>query len=274
MIANEEYVVIIDDNIIDNRLYKVVDSAYDYDRNVITYFITDNSASKKISIDSHQIRKATQNEIYNNIKLSGIKKDSIVVYTDLLKSDALMVVTGIVKNSEFMVLNYFTKTTELLTDSDIRSARMQEITQGFRSINYNADLYHNYVNPFVLYSFYTGDYSVNPSHLSLLESLKLLDSGRLTINGERFYNDIDFDYLAANTYDFTSVSNETTYIATDVDGVVTEFKTKPNTIPMFDDITGRWYVIETDEEYVVSKGKITGMLEYDKYQISLKEVVR
>ena len=274
MIAKEEYVVIIDDNIIDNRLYKVVDSAYDYDRNVITYFITDNSASKKISIDSQQIRKATQNEIYNNIKLSGIKKDSIVVYTDLLKSDSLMVVTGIVKNSKFAVLNYFTKTTELLTDSDIRSARMQEITQGFRSINYNAELFHSYVNPFVLYSFYTGEYSVNPSHLTLLESLKLIDSGRLTVNGERFYNDIDFDYLAANTYDFNLVSDETTYIATDIDGVVTEFKTKPNTFPMFDDITGHWYIIETSDEYVISKGKITGMLEYDKYQMSLKEVVR
>ena len=274
MIAKEEYVVIIDDNIIDNRLYKVVDSAYDYDRNVITYFITDNSASKKISIDSQQIRKATQNEIYNNIKLSGIKKDSIVVYTDLLKSDSLMVVTGIVKNSKFAVLNYFTKTTELLTDSDIRSARMQEITQGFRSINYNTELFHSYINPFVLYSFYTGEYSVNPSHLSLLESLKLIDGGRLTTNGERFYNDIDFEYLAVNTYDFNSVSEETTYIATDIDGVVTEFKTNPNTIPMFDDITGCWYVIETNEEYIVSKGKIIGMLEYDKYKISLKEVVR
>jgi hypothetical protein len=75
-------VVIIDKDIIDNQIYTIVDSAFDYSKKELYYIIQYNT--NRITVKSSQIRAATQVEIDNGIKFDPVQVKTIVAFVDLL----------------------------------------------------------------------------------------------------------------------------------------------------------------------------------------------
>ena len=267
MISLTNKVVIIDKDIIDNTIYEVVNMAYGHDMKTMYYIIV---GRKSMCVNEHQIRLATQVEIDNGIKFDPIDVKTVVAYVDLLKPNHLLEVVEYDEATlAIKAIQYYTKEYFSLHVDDVRPARIKERELGQRVTIYNKDLYLSYFNPFMVYDLYNSINAQDIIYHSTLTKLGILEHSRLTANGERLLNDIDFEYLKQYIYDRTTINQETTYVATDRDGTVTEFKTLPNSMPMFDDINGKWYIIETNDEYVISTNKVIGMMKNDQYENSL-----
>lgn len=264
-------VVIIDSSIIDNQIYEIVDFAFDYTGKELFYLIQYNT--HKIIVNKNQIRPATQVEIDNGLKFDPIKVKTVVAFVDLLKPNFLMEI----KEFDQVTLNIvaeqlYSKEIYNLKIDEVRPARLNEINSGKRITVYNKEMYLRYFNPFMIYDLYNiSDYE-NVVYKNTFSKLCITQGKNLTINGEHLYNDVDFQYLIMNMYDLNNASQYTTHIATDRDGTVTEFKMLQGSIPMFDEVNGRWYIVETDSEYVVSKNKVNGMMKTTDYINSLKYI--
>lgn len=268
MLEKNTKVVIVDKDIIDNNIYTILDGAYDYNTKLITYII---NGRKKISIQENQIRQATDVEIANGIKFDPIEVKTIVAYVDLLKPNNLLEVKEFNQVTlDIVAFNCFTKTSVSLNIVDVRPARIKEREEGRRITIYNKELFFSYLNPFMVYDIYNIN---NPSEMVYTEELNklgLLCNGKLSENGERLSNDIDFDQLLIDVYDLTMINPVSTHIATDRDGTVTEFKLRDNSEPMFDDINQSWYIVENDTDKVISVNKVIGMMKTTEYKTSLK----
>lgn len=271
MLKNNTKVVIIDKDIIDNQIYTIVDSAFDYSKKELYYIIQYNT--NKITVNEKQIREATQVEIDNGIKFDPVQVKTIVAYVDLLQPNFLMEVKEYNEATlDIVAYQCYSKTSYNLKLTDVRPARLNEINAGHRITIYNKDLYLSYMNPFMVNDLYNIDNPDSIVYKDRLAKLCLVIDGILTINGERLHNDIDFNYLKANMYDLDSIDANTTHIATDKNGTVTEFHMNSNSSPMFDEVNGEWYIIETSSEYVVSRNKVVGMMKFNEYPNSLKQV--
>lgn len=270
MLEKNTKVVFIDKNIIDNNIYMVVDGAYDYNSKLITYII---DGRKKFSVQETQIREATTVEIDNGIKFDPIEVKTVVAYVDLLKPNNLLKVTDFNdSNLKIVTMNCFTNETLIMDVMDVRPARIKECEEGRRITIYSKDLFYGYMNPFMVYDIYNIN---NPSELQYSETLTklgLLCNNKLSENGERLSDDIDFDQLLINMYDLTMVNPLTTHIATDKDGTVTEFKLRANSLPMYDDVNHSWYIVENETDKIISKNKVIGMMKVDQFINSLKEI--
>lgn len=271
MLKNNTKVVIIDKDIIDNQIYTIVDSAFDYSKKELYYIIQYNT--NKITVNEKQIREATQVEIDNGIKFDPVQVKTIVAYVDLLQPGFLMEVKEYNEATlDIVAYQCYSKTSYNLKLTDVRPARLNEINAGHRITIYNKDLYLSYMNPFMVNDLYNIDNPDSIVYKDRLEKLCLVIDGMLTINGERLHNDIDFNYLETNMYDLNAIDVNTTHIATDKNGTVTEFHMNSNSSPMFDAVNGEWYIIETLSEYVVSRNKVVGMMKINEYPNSLKQV--
>lgn len=271
MFQKNTKVVIIDKDIIDNQIYTVIESAFDYTKKDLFYIIQYNT--NKITVSSKQIREATKIEIDNGIKFDPIKVKTIVAYVDLLEPDFLMEVKEYNEATlDIVAYQCYSKTSYNLKLTDVRPARLNEINTGYRITIYNKELYMSYMNPFMVNDLYNIDNPDTIVYKNRLAKLCLVIDGKLTINGDRLHNDIDFNYLKNNMYDLTQLDPLTTHIATDKDGTVTEFHMRQNSTPMFDEVNGSWYIIETDQEKIISRNKVDGMLKINDYPNSLKKV--
>ena len=271
MLEKNTKVVFIDKNIIDNNIYIILDGAYDYNANLITYIV---NGRKKISVQETQIREATEVEIANGIKFDPIKVKTIVAYVDLMKPNNLLDVKEFNESTlEIIAYNCFTKTSISLNINDVRPARLKECEEGRRITIYNKEMFFSYLNPFMVYDIYNVNNPTDMVYSEELYQLGLLCNDKLSENGDRLSNDIDFDQLLIDTYDMTMVNPETTHIATDRDGTVKEFKLRPNTEPMFDDVNQSWYIVENDIDKIISINKVLGMMKVTEFKTSLKKVV-
>lgn len=271
MLQNNTKVVIIDKDIIDNQIYTIVDSAFDYSKKELFYIIQYNT--NKITISEKQVRAATQVEIDNGIKFDPVKVKTIVAFVDLLEPNFLMEVKEYNEATlEIVAYQCYSKTSYNLKLTDVRPARLNEINAGHRITVYSKELYMSYLNPFMVNDLYNIDRPETIVYKSTLAKLCLVVDGMLTINGERLHNDIDFEYLKTNMYDLTQINPLTSYVCTDKDGTVKEFHMKENSLPMYNSVNGIWYIIETDEEYTVSLNKIDGLMSISDYPNSLKKV--
>lgn len=264
-------VVIIDKDIIDNQIYTIQDSAFDYSKKELYYIIQ--YTTNKITVASSQIREATKVEIENGLKFDPVEVKTIVAYVDLLQPEFLMEVQQYNEATlDIVAYQHYSKTTYNLKLTDVRPARLNEINSGHRITIYNKDLYMSYLNPFMVYDLYNINNPDSIVYKTKLEKLCLVIDGMLTINGERLHNDIDFNYLNNNMYDLTKLDPRTTHIATDKDGTVTEFHMNANSNPMYDSLNGSWYIIESISEYVVSRNAVPGMMSISDYPNSLKKI--
>lgn len=271
MLQNNTKVVIIDKDIIDNQIYTIVDSAFDYSKKELYYIIQYNT--NRITVNDKQIREATQVEIDNGIKFDPVKVKTIVAFVDLLEPDFLMEVKEYNEATlEIVAYQCYSKTSYNLKLTDVRPARLNEINAGYRITVYNKELYMSYMNPFMVNDLYNIDNPEAIVYKNRLEKLGLVIDGMLTINGERLHNDIDFEYLKTNMYDLNQINPQTTYIATDKDGTVKEFHLNNNSLPMYDSLNGSWYIIETESEFIVSQNKVNGLMSVNEYPLSLKKV--
>lgn len=268
MIANNTKVVIIDDSLVDSTIYTVLNSAYDFNDDTLYYII---DGRKKITIKASQIREATQVEIENNIKFDPIAVKTVVAYVDLTKPNHLLEITEFNQATlAVKAMQCYTKVVYNLNITDLRPARNDEKEAGQRITIYNKDVFLSYMNPFMVTDLYNVNTSTALIYPDKLKTLGLIDNNTLTENGERLYDDIDFLYLSTNMYDFTQSNQLTTHIATDADGTVTEFKLSQGSLPNYDDINKKWFVIETATDKVISVNKVTGMVRFDQYADSLK----
>lgn len=271
MISALSKVVIIDDNIIDNTIYTVLEFAPDYN-NKDTFYIID--GRKKIVVSSKQIRLATLVEIENGIKFDPITVKTVVAYVDLLRPNHLLTITEFNETTLMCVgVHCYTKESFTFNISEVRPARLKEREEGHRITIYNKEMYLSYFNPFMVYDLYNYNHPDELVYKERLEALNILSDNKLTSNGQRLHDDLDFDYMKLNMYDLNTININTNWIGTDRDGTVTEFKTNISSTPMYDDINGKWYIIKTPNEYVISKNKIVGMMKVNDYVNSLKNII-
>jgi phage pi2 protein 07 len=270
MISKNTKVVFVDKNIIDNTIYTVIDGAYDYDNKVLFYVI---SGKKLVTVLAEQIRPATQVEIDNGLKFDPIEVKTVVAYVSLLDPDYLLEVKEYDEVSLMVkAIQCYTKTEYHLHIATLRPARIKERECGRRITLYNKDLYLSYMNPFMVNDLYNVDKPETIYYPNKLCKLGLVVDKRLTVDGQRLYDDIDFQYLQANMYDLTMIKPITTHVATDKDGTVTEFALRPNLSPMFDDVNGKWYIIPNSEDRIVSIDEVVGMMSPNDYINSLRKV--
>lgn len=270
MIANNTKVVIIDETLVDTTIYTVLDSAYDFNDDTLYYII---DGRKKITIKETQIRAATQVEIDNNMKFDPIAVKTVVAYVSLNQPNYLLEIIEF--NQATLAIKAeqcYTKIVYDLNINDVRPARNDEKEAGQRITIYNKDMFLSYMNPFLITDLYNVNTNTPLVFPNTLEQLGLIHNNALTENGDRLYDDIDFVYLSTNVYDFTQANILTTHIATDFDGTVTEFKLSGTSIPNYDSITKKWYIIETADDRVISVNKIIGMLNSTDYASSLRSV--
>lgn len=271
MLQNNTKVVIVDKDIIDNQIYTIVNSAFDYSKKDLYYIIQYNM--NQITVKATQIREATQIEIDNGIKFDPVKVKTIVAFIDLLEPNFLMEVKEYNEVTlDIVAYQCYSKTSYNLKLTDVRPARLNEINAGHRITIYNKELYMSYLNPFMVNDLYNIDRPDTIVYKNKLAKLCLVIDGMLTINGERLYNDIDFEYLKTNMYDLTQIDPRTTCITTDKDGTVNEFHLNNDTIPMYDSLHDSWYIIENENDFIVSTNKIDGLLSIDQYKSSLKKI--
>lgn len=272
MFEKNTKVVFIDKSIIDNNIYTIIDGAFDYNTNKINYII---EGRKKVCVTDDQIREATKVEIENGIKFEPIEENTIVAFTNLFKPNYLLEILKFDDdNVTIEAYQHFTKSTYHLKLDEVRPARLKEKEEGRRINVYNKDMFLSYLNPYMINDIYNiYNHSTDIHFYNTLIKLGIIcENKHLTENGERLVNDINFDFLIEFKYDLNTLDNQTTHVTTDKDGTVKEFKLNEGSKPMLDDLNGIWYIVENENEKVISINKAIGMIEYNDYLNSLVKV--